>query len=129
VTFDLTVFFQRFQVINRHRATLAFAQRIAGMHPAAGALVAVAGFVQHFSNGLGGDVGQRFLAQRLPQGHQRLGRRLILVSIRLPLHFGQDARSRRAGVGDFATLSSGNPEGLPPFEPHSSWAVGYSLAR
>src|SRR5450631_3532498 len=67
--------------------------------------------VEHLPNGFGGNMGQIRLAQRLPQQHERPRRRLILVAIRHPLHFGQNACLLRTGVRRFATSTSSNGEG------------------
>jgi hypothetical protein len=53
-------------------------------------------------------MGQRLLAQRCPQQQQRPGRGLILFSIGLSLHFGDDTRLLLARVRRLAASSCGD---------------------
>src|SRR5947207_14284855 len=67
--------------------------------------------MEDLTNGFGTNVRQIALAQRSTQGHQRPGACLILLAIRLALHFGENACLLRAGVGRLATTPCGNGKG------------------
>ncbi len=83
---------------------------VASPTPSAGALIAVSMLMEYLTNGFFGDVEQRLLAQRPPQCHQRPRRRLVLFSIGLPLHFGQDQRLRLSRVRRLAPSSRGDQQ-------------------
>jgi hypothetical protein len=67
--------------------------------------------MEDLTNGFSADVRQIVLAQRSAQSHQRPGARLILLMIRLTLHFSENACLLRARVDRLTTTACGNGEG------------------
>ncbi len=67
--------------------------------------------MEHLTNGFSANVRQSALAQRPAQGQKLPGARLILLVIRLALHFGENACLLRSCIRWLATTTNCDREG------------------